>query len=137
MQPLADALDDLLEQRRVVLGHGHVVEEEQRLGAAADGVVDAHRHQVDADRVVPPGQLGHLQLACPRRRCRRPDRVLIVAGEQPAGEIELEQAGESTVRPALPAGVRVRCISARQPRHRLWRRPPDRRPEIFVSCISA
>ena len=47
-----DALDDLLQQRRIVVRHGHVVEEEQRLGPAAQGVVDAHRHQVDAHRVV-------------------------------------------------------------------------------------
>ena len=36
----------------IVLRHGHVIEEEQRLGPAAQGVVDAHRHQVDAHRVV-------------------------------------------------------------------------------------
>ena len=47
-----DALDELLQQRGVVLGHGHVVEEEQRLGPATQRVVDAHRHQVDAHRVV-------------------------------------------------------------------------------------
>ena len=50
-----DARDDLLQQRRIVLRHGDVVEEEQRLGPAAQGVVDAHRHQVDAHRVVPAG----------------------------------------------------------------------------------
>ncbi len=33
------------------LAAGIVVEEEQRLGALHDDVVDAHRHQVDADRV--------------------------------------------------------------------------------------
>ena len=59
---VADAFDDLLQQRRIVVRHGHVVEEEQRLGAAAEGVVHAHRHQVDADGVVAAGQLGHFQL---------------------------------------------------------------------------
>ena len=34
---------------------GEVVEEEQRLGALADQVVDAHRHEVDADGVEPAG----------------------------------------------------------------------------------
>ena len=34
------------------LPHGEVVEEEQRLGALHEDVVDAHRDEVDADRVV-------------------------------------------------------------------------------------
>ena len=42
--------------------HGQVVEEEQRLGPGADQVVDAHGHQVDADRVVAAGGPGHQQL---------------------------------------------------------------------------
>jgi hypothetical protein len=39
---------------------GEVVEEEQRLGALADEVVDAHRHEVDAEAVEAAGS-----------RCRR------------------------------------------------------------------
>ena len=37
--------------RRVELAGGEIVEEEQRLGALHDDVVDAHRDEVDADRV--------------------------------------------------------------------------------------
>ena len=37
--------------RRELAG-GEIVEEEQRLGALHQDVVDAHRHQVDADGVV-------------------------------------------------------------------------------------
>ena len=52
-----------------VLHHGgheppdtDVVEEEQRVGALHGDVVDAHRHEVDADGVEAAGRLGHLQL---------------------------------------------------------------------------
>ena len=43
----------------VDLAGGDVVEHEQRLGPHADEVVDAHGHQVDADRVVAAGVAGH------------------------------------------------------------------------------
>ena len=46
----------------VDLAGGDVVEEEERLGAHADQVVDAHGDQVDADRVVATGRPGHHQL---------------------------------------------------------------------------
>ena len=39
-----------------------VVEEEQRLGALADDVVDAHRDEVDADGVEAAGGLGDERL---------------------------------------------------------------------------
>ena len=92
---VADAGDDLLQQRRIVVRHGHVVEEEQRLGAAAQHVVDAHGHQVDADGVVAAGQLGDLELRADAVGATDQHRVFVAAGEQPVGEIELEQAGES------------------------------------------
>ncbi len=62
-----DAADELRGLRRVEPSDGHVVEEEERFGAAADDVVGAHRDEVDADRVV----------ASERRRDRRlgPDPV--------------------------------------------------------------
>ena len=50
-----DAFDDAGRGRDLELAGGEVVEEEQRLGALADQVVDAHRHQVDADGVEPAG----------------------------------------------------------------------------------
>ena len=68
-----------LEARRVDPGHegrdalgvddadGDVVEEEERLGAGADEVVDAHRDEVVADRREVAGRARHLEL--------RPDAV--------------------------------------------------------------
>ena len=60
---VADALDQVARQRRVVLRHGQVVEEEQRLAAGAEAIVDRHGHQVDADGVVLAAQAGDLELA--------------------------------------------------------------------------
>ena len=50
---VGDAGDHPLGHADVQLARGEVVEEEQRLGAAHDEVVDVHGDQVDADRVVP------------------------------------------------------------------------------------
>ena len=47
-----DAADELRGLRRIEPPDGDVIEEEQRLGAAADDVVGAHRDEVDPDRVV-------------------------------------------------------------------------------------
>ena len=81
----------------IVVRHGHVVEEEQRLGPAAQGVVDAHRHQVDAHRVVHARQRGHLELGAHAVGAGDQHRVLVAAGEQRAGEIELKQPGKAAV----------------------------------------
>ena len=54
--------DDLLQQGRVVLAAGDVVQEEQRFGALGGDIVDAHGHAVDADGVVLVGHLGHDEL---------------------------------------------------------------------------
>ena len=51
-QPAAMPLTTSAATGDVELAAGEVVEEEQRLGALHEDVVDAHRHQVDADRVV-------------------------------------------------------------------------------------
>ncbi len=127
MQPPRYPLDDLLQSGRVVVRHGHVVEEEQRLGAAAERVVDAHRHQVDADRVVHAGQLSHLQLRAHAVGAGNQHRLLILAGEQGVGKIELEQPGESAV-----VGNHPRAVGAMQqlgqPGHRSGDRPRGRRP---------
>ena len=113
-----DALDDLLQQGRIVLGHGHVVEEEQRLGPAAQGVVDAHRHQVDADRVVPADRHGHLELRAHAVGAGDQHRVLVVPGEELVGEIELEEAGEPAFQGDHPRRVGPRQ-QPRQPGHGL------------------
>ena len=59
---LGHAVDELLDVVGVELADGDVVEEEQRLGALAHEVVDAHGHEVDADGVEPAGGLGDQRL---------------------------------------------------------------------------
>ena len=85
---LGDALDELGQ----VLGHelagGVVVEEEERLGAAAEDVVDAVVDQVDADAAVAPGGDRDLDLGADRVGAR---------GEHPAvrrSRLEREEAAE-------------------------------------------
>ena len=51
-QPGGHALDHVRGDVDVELAACEVVEKEQRLGALDEDVVDAHRDQVDADRVV-------------------------------------------------------------------------------------
>ena len=113
-----DALDDLLQQGRIVLGHGHVVEEEQRLGPAAQGVVDAHGHQVDADRVVHARRHGHLELRAHAVGAGDQHGVLVVPGEELVGEIELEEAGEPAFQGDHAGRIGPRQ-QPRQPGHRL------------------
>ena len=57
-----DAGDHLPRLPRIQPAGGEVVQEEQRFGALHHDVVDAHRHQVDADGVVDAGLDRHLQL---------------------------------------------------------------------------
>ena len=81
------ALDELLDVVGVELAHRDVVEEEQRLGALADDVVDAHRHEVDADGVEPAGGLGDERLGADAVGGRHQHRVRVAVlreREQPA-----------------------------------------------------
>src|SRR5258708_5336777 len=57
-----DALDDFGGDRDVELAAGEIVEKEERFRALREDVVDAHRHEVDADRVVHPELERELQL---------------------------------------------------------------------------
>ena len=57
-----DALDDVGGDADVEALADEVVEEEQRLGALHQDVVDAHRDEIDADRVVPVERERELQL---------------------------------------------------------------------------
>ena len=59
---LGHAFHDRGHALRRDLADRQVVQEEQRLGAGAHDVVRAHRDQVDADRVQPPGQPRDLEL---------------------------------------------------------------------------
>ena len=60
--------------RRELAGR-EIVEEEQRLGALHDDVVDAHRDEVDADRVVAAGLDRDLHLGADAVVGRDQDRV--------------------------------------------------------------
>ena len=73
----------------VELAGGEIVEEEQRLGALHDEVVDAHRDEVDADRVVDAGLDRDLHLGADAVVGGDQDRV------REAGGLEVEQAAEA------------------------------------------
>ena len=67
---------------------GHVIQEEQRLGAGGQDVVHAHGHQVLAHRLVTVQQLGEHELGAYAIRARDEDGILHVlqrgGGEEPA-----------------------------------------------------
>ena len=82
-----------------------VVEEEQRLGALHQDVVDAVVHQVDADGVVPARQEGHLQLGADAVGAGHQNRLTKTAGfelEQPTERADVGQdaRGEGRTREA-------------------------------------
>ena len=85
---LGHALDELLDVVGVEPADGDVVEEEERLGALADEVVDAHGHEVDADGVEATGGLGHQRLGADTVGRRHEHRLAV------AGGVEAEQAAE-------------------------------------------
>ncbi len=88
-----------------------VVEEEERLGALHQDVVDAHRDEIDADRVVPVEREGELQL--------RADAV--GAGDQhrlPVALRKLDQRAEAAdagehFGPHRPGGERLDALDER------------------------
>ena len=73
----------------VELAGGEIVEEEQRLGALDDEVVDAHRDQVDADAVMLAGVDGQLELGADAVVGGDEQRVVIARG------LEVEEAAEA------------------------------------------
>ena len=66
-----DPADDRGHALRVEPADGHVVEEEERLGAGADDVVGAHRDEVDAEARRSGPSPGRSPSSCPPRRSRR------------------------------------------------------------------
>ena len=74
-QPRGDALDDVGGDVDVELAAGEVVEEEQRLGALHQDVVDAHRDEVDADGVVAVERERELELGAHAVGAGRPAPV--------------------------------------------------------------
>ena len=73
---LRNAADDLLHMLCAQLADGDVIEEEERLGTAGQHVVDAHRDEVDAHRVVLVCHLGEAQLRAHAVGAAHEDRVV-------------------------------------------------------------
>ena len=71
---------------------GEVVEEEQRFGALHEHVVDAHRDQVDADRVVAVQDMGELELGADAVGAGYQHRLAVTAGQVEQGA-ETAQSG--------------------------------------------
>src|SRR5262249_7489233 len=82
-----------------------VVEEEQRLGALHDEVVDAHGDEVDADGVVPAGGDGELELGADAVGGGDQDRVTVARS---LGVEEGAEAAEAGGRAAAGRGARQR-----------------------------
>ena len=95
---LGDAGNDECGLLGVEVSGGVIIEEEERLGALDDEVVDAHGDEVDADRVEEPGLDRELHLGADAVGGGHQDRVGI------AGGLEVEQAAETADR-AIGAGA--------------------------------
>ena len=109
---LGDAGDDGARHREIELAGGEIIEEEQRLGALHDQVVDAHGDEVDADGLVPPGLDGDLDLGADA----------VVGGDQhrvaKAGRLQVEQRAEAAeigacARPRRRPGQRLDRLDKR------------------------
>ena len=74
--------DRLIDGRQQAAG-GQVVEEEQRLGALHEDVVDAVIDEIGADRVMTPGHERDLQLRADAVGARHQHRITIAIGVQP------------------------------------------------------
>jgi len=72
--------DHLLGDAHLQLAGGEIVEEHQRFGAAHHEVVDAHRDEIDADRVVLVGHEGQLQLGADAVGAGHQHRLLVAGG---------------------------------------------------------
>jgi hypothetical protein len=77
-QPLGDAFDHGGGGIHVEPAAGEVIEEEQRLGALHQDVIDAHRHQVLPDRVVAVPLEGQLELGADAVGARHQHRFAIL-----------------------------------------------------------
>ena len=71
-QPSATPATSTRQLRGLDVTDRHVVEHEEGLGPHAHQVVDQHRHQVDADRVVATARGARPRASCRPRRPRRP-----------------------------------------------------------------
>jgi hypothetical protein len=96
--PLDHAADQVGQHRLLDLRHRDVVKEEERLGPLHDEVVDVHRDQVNADRVVHAEHLRELDLGPHAVGARDQHRLLVVARKELLVVVEAEE-------PREPAGV--------------------------------
>ena len=104
-QPFGDAADDGRDLLRHHLAGGDVVGHEQRLGADDHQVVDHHRDQVDADRVVPVDGLGDHELGADPVGGAGKNRLRVL------GEIE-PNSPANPPRPPSTSGRPVRLTAA-------------------------
>ena len=111
---LRDPGDHALRLRHVEPAGREIIEEEERLGALHDEVVDAHGDEIDADRIVPPGLDRDLELGADAVRGGDEDRIAI------ARRLEIEERAEAA-EPGI--GSRPRR-GARQRLYRLDERVP-------------
>ena len=100
-----DAADHLGRLDRIELAGREIVEKEQRLGALHDKIVDAHRDEIDPDRVVDARVDGDLELGADAVIGRDEQRIGI------AGRLQVEY-------PAEPADIGIgarpaRCLDER------------------------
>ena len=82
-----DPRNDFRRDARLQLSGREIVEEEERLRALRQHIVDAHGNEIDADRLVPAGREGEHQLGANTVRSRNEHGVLEARGlqvEQPA-----------------------------------------------------
>ena len=99
--PLGDALHDGGHDILVELAGCKIIQEKQWLGSLNDNVVDAHGHQVDADRVVHAALNGDLQLCADAVVGGDQDRI-----DKPRRS-EIEQSAESAKLRARPRSARA------------------------------
>src|SRR5262249_39663551 len=85
-----DAGDNLFQQRRIVMRHSHVIKKKQRFCPAAESIVYAHGHQIDADGAMAANELCHFKLCAYAVGATDEDWLFVVSREEMVGKIELE-----------------------------------------------
>ena len=114
-----------LESLGVECADRHVVEQEERLGAHADQVVDQHGHQVDADRVVATELARDLELGAHAVGRGDEHRLAVrsqVEGEEPAEAADAAEHLGSRVESTTSLMRSTELVTRRR-----WTRPPARR----------
>jgi len=104
--PVGYSLNELFEQRRIVLGHRYIIEEEQRFGTGTEHIVDTHGHQIDSDRRMLFRSDRHLEFGPNAVGPRDQNRFFVVACEKLLGKIQSEQPGKTSVVPEHSRGKR-------------------------------